>query len=221
VNESLTMIVPVRNGERALAPLLERLLELLPDLTSRFDILVVDDGSIDHTEEIARDWARRYPQVGFVRHPQPLGWDEAIKRGLAAARGQTLVVLESADPPSAADLRRLWALRHDRDVVLARAEARPAALDPVLLQRLVAWGRSLGQLGRRAGSGVQLIRRDAAAALGKPAADSDGLRIFHLPSANHDMAHQARADQPHPRPLPPPRRRSALLKHLRDLALGE
>jgi hypothetical protein len=109
------MVVPVRDAEGTLVDQIHHLLDLLPDLTHRFEILVVDDGSSDHTVDLARDLARQYPQVKLLRHVVPLGMPAAIRTALKAAGGDTVVVLEEAGPVRAADLRQLWSLRIDAE----------------------------------------------------------------------------------------------------------
>jgi glycosyltransferase involved in cell wall biosynthesis len=180
VNDSLSIILPVRDAEATLNERVHRLLDLVPDLTRQFEILVVDDGSGDHTLEVARELARQYPQVRPIALAQPSGRDVAIKTGLSQAQGRTVLVSEDGGTISPTDLRRLWSLRHDRGVVIARAQQRPGALDPGLLDRLTTWGQALRNLARRTGcGGIQMIRRDEAQSLAPGNASSKGLQ-FHI-----------------------------------------
>jgi glycosyltransferase involved in cell wall biosynthesis len=214
LHDTLSIIVPVRDAEATLTADLGRLLELLPDLTHRFEIVVVDDGSTDHTVELVRDLAAEFPQLRLIRHPQPQGRDAAVKTGLQWAAGKTVFVQEDAVVPSAADLRRLWMLRQDEAVVMARATRQPPAFEAGLLDRLSAWGQTLRNLasGRPAG-GIQMIRRDGALQL----ADHDDLAVAELSATESH-----RADHAHPTPRAEASRQSlTFLKHLRDLALGE
>jgi glycosyltransferase involved in cell wall biosynthesis len=166
VNDSLSLIVPVRDAEAMLHEQIHHLLDLLPDLTSRFEIIVVDDGSADHTPDAARELERQYPQLRLICHAQPRGREAAIKTGLAAVNSQTVLVQEDLAALSPTDLRRLWSLRHDQGVVMARTQQQPGVLDPALLDRLSTWGQALRNLARRTSSGgVQMIRRDAAQSL--------------------------------------------------------
>src|SRR5436190_1039147 len=106
VNDSLSIIIPVRDAEATLAEQVHHLLDLLPDLTSSFEIVVVDDGSTDHTPELARDLARQYPQLRLIRHQEMRGRAVAVKTGLASAQGQTVLVKEDFATVSPTDLRR-------------------------------------------------------------------------------------------------------------------
>lgn len=162
MNDSLSIILPVRNAEAHLAEQVADLLDVLPDLTSRFEILIIDDASIDQTPEIATDMARRFPQVRLLRQSGCYGQEAAIKMGLSRALGQTLLVHDSSGPISQTDLRRLWSLRHDRQLVTARSQ-QPGILDPVLVERLVTWGQTLRSIGRKKlAGGLQMVRRDGA-----------------------------------------------------------
>jgi glycosyltransferase involved in cell wall biosynthesis len=217
LNDSLSIIVPVRNAEATLANHIGRLLDLLPDLTSRFEIVVVDDASADHTVELARDLAREYPQVRLICHGEMKGKEAAIRTGLQWAQGQTVFVQEDPLAPSHTDLRRLWSLRRDPDLVMARAARQPGVIQPELLERLTTWGQTLRQQsGSAAASSIQMIRRDAINGLTETPISAGG-----LPVAAPNGSIHARADAPHAELPAVPRIAATFLKHLRDLALGE
>lgn len=214
MNDSLSVIIPVRDAEATLAADLGRLLEVLPDLTHRFEIVVVDDGSIDQTVDLARDLAAKYPQLRLIRHAVPQGRDAAVQTGLLWAQGQTVFVQEAASSASAADLLRLWTQRKDEAGVMARAAEGPGVVNPGLLTRLSAWGQSLQSLaGGRATGGIPMIRREAVEQL---TAEGRITLAGRLPEG------QRRADIAHPtRPAEASRHTRTFLNHLRDLALGE
>ena len=52
MSESLSVIVPVHNAQNDLAGQVADLLEVLPELTCDFEVLIVDDHSTDSTEEV-------------------------------------------------------------------------------------------------------------------------------------------------------------------------
>jgi hypothetical protein len=202
VSDSLSIIVPVRNAEASLASQVERLLELLPDLTPRFEIVIVDDASSDHTVDLARDLACEYPQLRLIRHSEPRGLDTSIKTGTQWAQGQTIFVQESPVALSATALRRLWSLRHERSQKRLDSTSGPTALDAGLLERLSTWGQSLRNRPRQETTGsLRIIHR------------------AHIPAPEQSTA-RARADASHLK-QPAKRRATTFLDHLRDLALGE
>jgi hypothetical protein len=212
VNDSLSIVVPVRNAEATLAGQIGRLLEILPDLTGRFEIVLVDDASTDHTVELARELAAQYPQLRLVRHRDVRGQEAAVRTGLQWTSGRIVFVQEDPAASSMADLRRLWSLRENEEVVVSNAEGRPSAFDDRLLERLARWGRAL-QLEAARAKGIHMIRRDAAMQLlADDSVDSE-------PSMAKPSADQSRADQSHGAPRQ--RHSGTFLRHLKNLALGE
>jgi glycosyltransferase involved in cell wall biosynthesis len=187
--DSLSLVLPVRNAERSLTDRVEKLLDLLPDLTNRFEILIVDDGSSDSTADVAGELARHYPQLRLIRHDRPNGLDAAARAGLQAASGATVLVQEDSAPLSPTNLRRLWSLRHDDRLLMARTQQRPGILDPDLLERLSTWGQALRELARKnAPGGVQLIRRDAAIRDQTPHVLAAHNSSAHAPAGHHRLS---------------------------------
>lgn len=85
----VTVIVPVRNGDRFLAAALESIrAQHYPAL----DLVVVDGGSVDRSREIARSFpeARLLPQAGR-------GLSDAWNTGIRAAHGELVAFLDSDD----------------------------------------------------------------------------------------------------------------------------
>jgi hypothetical protein len=105
---SLSLIVPVHNAETTLRRSLARVLELLPELTPRFEVLLIDDGSTDGTAELAFELAREFPQVRAARHQRRRGAEGAAATGSAHCRGEVLLLQAEGAEPRAADLERLW-----------------------------------------------------------------------------------------------------------------
>jgi glycosyltransferase involved in cell wall biosynthesis len=98
----LSVLLPVCNAQAGLENQVERVMDLLPELADRFHVVIVDDGSTDDTHEVARDLARRYPQIEVVRHPVSLGVDEAIETGLGCTQSDVVLVHSGAEAFDAA-----------------------------------------------------------------------------------------------------------------------
>ena len=86
----LSVLVPVRNGERYLA---EAIRSVLDEAWAPIEILVVDDGSTDRSAEIAESFG---PPVRCIRRP-PLGQASACNTAAAAAAGEFHLHLDADD----------------------------------------------------------------------------------------------------------------------------
>jgi glycosyltransferase involved in cell wall biosynthesis len=93
---SLDIVIPVYNEEkdlgRSVATLRQYLLSLDPDWTWR--IVVADNASTDHTLDIARDLAARWPdQVGYV-HLDQKGRGRALRRAWSESRADLVCYMD-------------------------------------------------------------------------------------------------------------------------------
>lgn len=92
MNLTLSIVLPVCDAEQYLAAQVNELLETLPEVAERFEVVVVDDGSSDDTAHIADELATCFPQVRVITHPFHLGLAEAVQTGLDNARYETVLV---------------------------------------------------------------------------------------------------------------------------------
>lgn len=157
----------MHNAEATLAQQVNHLLDILPDITSKFEVLIVDDGSTDHTEESAHALAREYPQLKVVRHPRRQGIPAVVQTGMEKATGDVVFVQDEATPVSHSNLKRLWAMQTQSNEKMPLAPpGRMANLDGGIIGRLMVWGSTLKPKTAKpaplAGP-VQMVRRKMAA----------------------------------------------------------
>jgi glycosyltransferase involved in cell wall biosynthesis len=110
VSRSLSLVLPVCNAERTLAENVQHLFEILNDLTDKFEVLLVDQGSIDHTIDVAQDLAVQYPQVRLARRETVDRDDASIDRTLAETTGDIVFVQHGHAGVRPSALRQLWEL---------------------------------------------------------------------------------------------------------------
>ena len=115
----LSVVVPVHNAERSLTQRIGRLLEVLPDLVAKFEVLIVDDGSTDQTEDVALELSQQYPQVRVTRHPKQRGIEASAQTGAAHTTGDVVIVHAGHEPVNASQLQRAWQHRKEEGVVVA------------------------------------------------------------------------------------------------------
>ena len=94
----ISIILPAKNEAVALAGLLPRLREAQPEA----EIIVVDDGSTDSTQELCKEHA-----VRCLSSPYSMGNGAAVKRGAREARGETLVFMDADGQHDPDDIRHL------------------------------------------------------------------------------------------------------------------
>lgn len=83
---TLSIVIPAFNEERRLQSTLDAVTGYLSQQPWRWDVRVVDDGSVDRTAELVETYSAREPRVLVQREPHR-GKGGAVKAGLLAATG--------------------------------------------------------------------------------------------------------------------------------------
>ena len=111
----ISIVIPVFNEAATLAALLGKVqrLEL-----AQAEIIVVDDGSIDSSAEIAVKAG-----ANVIRHPYNIGNGAAVKTGIRAARGRFIVLMDGDGQHQPEDIPKLMAEASNYHMVVgARAK---------------------------------------------------------------------------------------------------
>jgi glycosyltransferase involved in cell wall biosynthesis len=93
ISPTVSVILPVWNGERFLAEAVE---SVLAQTFEDIELLIVDDGSTDTTSEIADAFARRDGRVHVIRLGRS-GIADALNAGIARARGRFVARMDADD----------------------------------------------------------------------------------------------------------------------------
>jgi glycosyltransferase involved in cell wall biosynthesis len=164
---SLTAFFPVHNEEENVLEQAEALLRVLPDVASRWELIIVDDGSTDATGALARNLARANPGVRVVSHPRRRGYGAALRTGFAAARGEYVFFTDGDRQFDADQITRLVARVRFADAVVGYRSRRADGF----LRRLngLAWSALtrllLGVPARDVDCAFKLFRRRALSGL--------------------------------------------------------
>lgn len=114
----LTILFPAYNDSGTIASLVITARQVALDLTSDFEILIVDDGSIDRTAAIADELARIYPEVRVIHHARNRGYGGALRSGFRGARKEWIFYTDGDAQYDPTELAVLWnQLTDDVDLV--------------------------------------------------------------------------------------------------------
>ncbi|HEV3143090.1 MAG TPA: glycosyltransferase family 2 protein [Gemmataceae bacterium] len=165
----LSVIIPIKDERPSLFALHQQLREALDALDSEYEIIFVDDGSIDGSFSILQGIAAADPTVKLIRFRRNYGQTAALHAGIDHARGDILVTLDGDLQNDPCDIPALLEKVHEGyDIVLGCRQKRH---DNWLLRRLPSW---LGnQIIRRLtgvrfldfGCTIRVMRRDLAESL--------------------------------------------------------
>ena len=124
----ISVIVPVFNGASTLTPTISSILQQEFD---DFELIIVDDGSIDDSVQVARQLIHLHQRHRVVSLGSNQGHGPARNRGISEARGDYLVFVDADDELSAGALERISgeiAISHADVYLLAAIEVRPSGI---------------------------------------------------------------------------------------------
>jgi dolichol-phosphate mannosyltransferase len=159
---AVSVIVPVFNEEENIPILRSELGAALNGID--YEIIFVDDGSIDHTAERIET----APNIRLIRFEKNSGQSAAIYAGLTAARGATMVIIDGDLQNDPADIPRLLAeITHGADLVCGYRVERQDTLVKRLTSRIANAVRSRYTKDgvRDTGCTLKAMRRECVSAL--------------------------------------------------------
>ena len=103
----LTIVIPVFNEVECISTLLDEIGVCLVDETG-YEIIVVDDGSIDGTAAVLQAARQSHPKLRILHHRECYGQSAAIASGVKAANRQWIATLDGDGQNDPADILKLY-----------------------------------------------------------------------------------------------------------------
>jgi glycosyltransferase involved in cell wall biosynthesis len=104
----LTVFFPAYNDSATIASLVMMAVQAARQLTPDFEVIVVNDGSVDATSRILAELAELYPSVFIVTHEKNRGYGGALRSGFAAARKDVIFYTDGDAQYDPTEMTALW-----------------------------------------------------------------------------------------------------------------
>lgn len=125
----VSVVVPLYNEEQNVPELYRRLTASLAALRVGYELVFVNDGSVDRTAKMIASLSRRDPRLTAINLSRNFGHQAAICCGLDHARGDAVILMDGdlQDPPEILG-QFIDAWRSGHEVVYAIRQKRPEGL---------------------------------------------------------------------------------------------
>jgi dolichol-phosphate mannosyltransferase len=115
---AVSVVVPVRNEEGSLPELTNGITRALEREGSRFEIILIDDGSSDDSWWVMLDLSASQRHIRAVRHRRNFGKAAALSTGFSVATGRTIITMDGDLQDDPAEIPRfLEGIRGGSDAV--------------------------------------------------------------------------------------------------------
>lgn len=109
----LSIVIPAYNEEARIGATLSRMLSYLDAQGFRYEILVVDDGSVDRTREVAAATAAEHENVRILRYEENRGKGHAVRYGMLQAQGDFVLFSDADLATPIEEIEPLFAALHE------------------------------------------------------------------------------------------------------------
>jgi len=147
----LSIVIPMFNEAENVESTLKRVEEALPPFKGTYEIIAVNDGSLDDTLDILNRLSKKDRNLKIVSYPNNIGRGMALRKGFSEASGEIIVSIDadlSYDPNYILDLVETLRRESDIDFVLASPYMPGGGVRNVPLLRLwmSQWGNKILRL---------------------------------------------------------------------------
>ena len=111
-DKMISVVVPCYRDEGNIRELIHRLTQTLEKITSKYEIIYINDASPDNSEAILVEIASLNPNVTVINHSRNFGLMSVFTTGMRQARGDAVILMDGdlQDPPELiSDFVKKWA----------------------------------------------------------------------------------------------------------------
>src|SRR5579871_5289377 len=91
----VSIVVPVYNEDESLPELCSWIQRVVRENNFSYEILMVDDGSTDHSWEVINELRQKDPNVKGIKFQRNYGKSAALNEGFKAAHGDVVITMDA------------------------------------------------------------------------------------------------------------------------------
>lgn len=136
----LSIFFPAYNDAGTIPSMVISARRVARDLTDDFEIIVVNDGSTDHTAEVLEELAAVFPELRIIDHGVNRGYGGALRTGFGEAAKDLIFYTDGDAQYDPREMRKLFAVWNEHsDFVNGTKIGRSDPLHRIVIGRLYHW----------------------------------------------------------------------------------
>ena len=139
--EGLSVILPAYNEAGNLEEIIPDVVTFLRSYASKFEVIVVNDGSKDNTEEILSQLCKNYPELKAISYKENKGYGYAIRKGIKNAKFEWILIMDCDGQFKIESLIPFWERREKYDFLTGYRSPR---VDNIYRKTLAKIGNLIG-----------------------------------------------------------------------------
>jgi len=140
MTKSISVFFPAYNDGGTIASMVISALLTLRELTDDYEVIVVNDGSVDYTAEVLDELVRTFEHVRVIHHERNKGYGGALRTGFASATKELIFYTDGDAQYDARELKLLYpALVEGVDMVNGYKISRSDPWYRIVIGRIYHW----------------------------------------------------------------------------------
>lgn len=137
---SISAFFPCYNDGGTIASMVALMDLTLRDLTNDYEIIVIDDGSSDHSREILKDLKSKYDRLKVILHEKNKGYGGALKTGFYSATKELVFYTDGDFQYDVTEITKLIPeMKNNIDIVNGYKVSRSDPLHRKIIGRTYHW----------------------------------------------------------------------------------
>ncbi|MFH1612153.1 MAG: glycosyltransferase family 2 protein [bacterium] len=92
--KEISVIIPVFNEEKNIDTFIHKLIKVLVSLEKSFEVIVIDDGSVDQTFEVLKKIKSQYNEIKIIQFRKNFGQSAALDCGFKNSLGKIIIAMD-------------------------------------------------------------------------------------------------------------------------------
>ncbi|MDP3697325.1 MAG: glycosyltransferase family 2 protein [Candidatus Taylorbacteria bacterium] len=135
----ISFFCPAYHDEENLPRLIPHVYKFLSEISNKFEIIIVEDGSPDRTGQVADELAGQYPEVRVIHHPKNMGYGAALRDGFVNARYAYVMYTDGDFQYDVTEFRPYLHLLESHDVLSGYASKKVVTLRRKIQSQVYNW----------------------------------------------------------------------------------